>query len=210
MVAVAASLWSTPRDRIDREAQRLAEAGLRRWHWDVSDGVFADPGGFDVDTAGHIGRATGLPGEAHLMVSDPLSSVDAWAEVCDTVIVHVEATGWEAAVDEVRHRGAHPGVAISPSTPLSVLADLPDDVAVLIMSITPGKAGARFLPATLGRLTSLAGRTRLGVDGGVTLDLAQDCGAHGATWVVSGSSLCGCDDPGAWLRAASGHAAQSA
>jgi ribulose-phosphate 3-epimerase len=210
MVTVAASLWSTPRDRIDAEARRLAAAGLRRWHWDVSDGVFADPGGFDIDTVGRIGHATGLPGEAHLMVSDPLTSVDAWAEVCDTVIVHVEAEGWERAVDRVRHRGVRPGVAISPDTPVSTLTDLPDDVAVLVMSIVPGRAGATFMPATLERLSSLAGRAHLGVDGGVTLALARDCGAHGATWVVSGSSLCGCDDPGAWLRAASGHAARSA
>jgi ribulose-phosphate 3-epimerase len=207
MLTVAASLWSTPRERIDAEAARLAEAGLRRWHWDVSDGVFAAAGGFDVEAAGRVGRATGLPGEAHLMVSDPLASVDAWAEVCDTVIVHAEARGWQEAVDRVRHRGARPGVAISPDTPVSALGDLPDDVAVLVMSIVPGQAGARFLSTTLERLASLAGRPRLGVDGGVTLDLARECGAHGATWVVSGSSLCGSDDPGAWLRAASRDAA---
>ncbi len=202
MVAVAASLWSTPRDRLDTEARRLAAAGLRRWHWDVSDGELAGPGGFDVATAARVTRATSLPGEAHLMVARPEDEVDAWAALCDTVVVHVEATGWQHAVDRVRQLGARPGVAISPGTPVTVLDDLPEDVAVLVMAIVPGSAGAAFRPATLGRLGALAGRAHLGVDGGVTLERAHECEAHGATWVVSGSALCGSADPAAWLRAA--------
>ncbi|MBD3781078.1 MAG: hypothetical protein IE923_17685 [Micrococcales bacterium] len=199
---VAASLWSTPRDRLDTEAGRLAAAGLRRWHWDASDGVLAAPGGFDVATAARLMRRTGLPGEAHLMVTDPLAHVDDWAEVCDTVVVHAEARGWQEAVERVRRRGRRPGVAVAPGTRPAVVDGLPDDVAVLVMSIVPGRAGAAFEPATLPRLDALAGRAALGVDGGVTLDRARDCAAHGATWVVSGSALCGSPDPAVWLEEA--------
>ncbi|QHT54654.1 hypothetical protein GXP71_00085 [Cellulomonas sp. H30R-01] len=204
-LVVAASLWSTPPDRLAGEAVRLAAAGLTRWHWDVSDGVFAAPGGFDPDTVSRLSHLTGLPGEAHLMVCDPLAEVDAWTAVCDTVIVHVEATGWATAVSRVRSAGRRAGVAISPSTPLSALDDLPPDVAVLVMSITPGQAGSTFQPSTLSRLDALGGRAGgggLGVDGGVTLDHAHDCAAHGATWVVSGSALCGASDPETWLTRA--------
>ncbi|NKY41509.1 hypothetical protein HGA02_18900 [Cellulomonas septica] len=220
-LVVAASLWSTPPALLADEAVRLAAAGLRRWHWDVSDGVFAAPGGFDPDTVCRLSRLTGLPGEAHLMVSDPLAEIDAWTAVCDTVIVHVEAAGWATAVSRIRAAGRRAGVAISPSTPLSALDDLPPDVAVLVMSITPGQAGSTFLPSTLSRLDALAGdggadaddgrdvvgggagRRALGVDGGVTLDHAHDCATHGATWVVSGSALCGAADPASWLETAS-------
>lgn len=204
MVEVAASLWSTPRDDLDAEARRLAAAGLRRWHWDVSDGRLAGPGGFDLDAATRVTRATGLPGEAHLMVTRPEDEVDAWATLCDTVVVHVEAAGWQQAVDRVRRSGARPGVAISPGTDVTVLDGLPEDVAVLVMAIVPGTAGAAFRSATLDRLDALAGRTHLGVDGGVTLEHARACGAHGATWVVSGSALCGSSDPAGWLREARG------
>lgn len=202
MVAVAASLWSTPRDQLGTQALRLAAAGLRRWHWDVSDGEFAGPGGFDTATAAWITRATGLSGEAHLMVARPEDEIDAWAALCDTVVVHVEAIGWQQAVDRIRRLGARPGVAISPSTDVTVLDGLPDDVAVLVMAITPGTAGSAFQPSSLDRLDTLAGRAHLGVDGGVTLEHARACGAHGATWVVSGSALCGSADPAGWLRAA--------
>lgn len=209
-LVVAASLWSTPPDRLADEAVRLAAAGLTRWHWDVSDGVFAAPGGFDPDTVSRLSHLTGLPGEAHLMVCDPLAEIDAWTAVCDTVIVHVEAAGWATAVSRIRAAGRRAGVAISPSTPLSTLDDLPPDVAVLVMSITPGQAGSTFLPSTLSRLDALgsrAGAGGLGVDGGMTLDHAHDCAAHRATWVVSGSALCGAPDPAAWLERASAPAA---
>jgi ribulose-phosphate 3-epimerase len=203
---VAASLWSVPRDGLEEEARRLAAAGLRRWHWDVSDGAFAAPGGFDVATVARLSALTGTPGEAHLMVQEPLPQVEAWAAVCDRVLVHVEADGWDVAVERLLARGCRAGVAISPGTPLSALDGLPADVAVLVMSITPGQAGSRFLPTTLHRLDALVGRAELGVDGGVTLEHARACDAHGATWVVSGSALCGSDDPAAWLREARGRA----
>lgn len=212
---VAASLWSTPRDRLDAEAARLAAAGLRRWHWDVSDGRFAAPGGFDPATAARLTAATGLPGEAHLMLTDPRPALDAWADVCATVVVHVESAGWREAVDHLRARGARPGVAVSPHTPLDALDGLPPDVAVLVMAIVPGQAGSTFLPATTARLDALAGRTGgpdgagLGVDGGVTLAHARRCARHGATWVVSGSALCGAPDPAAWLDEARGGTGRS-
>lgn len=202
---VAASLWSVPDSERDATAERLAAAGLRRWHWDVSDGVFAAPGGFDPTRAAELGARTGLPGEAHLMVTDPLPAVDPWTEVCDLVVVPVESHCWGEAVRRVLRRGCRAGVAISPDTPVAAVRDLPGDVAVLVMSIAPGEAGARFRTATLDRLATLRGRPALGVDGGVGLAQARACAEHGATWVVSGTALCGARDPGAWLRAATGH-----
>ena len=208
-LTVAASLWSTPKDRLDSEALRLAAAGLRRWHWDVSDGVLAAPGGFDVDTVERLTRLTGLPGEAHLMVTDPLSQVDAWAPSCDRIVVHVESTGWADSLDRIRSLGRQPGVAISPGTPLGALTGVPSDVAILVMSIVPGQAGSTFIPTTVERLRALADGRDLGVDGGVTLDHARACASNGATWVVSGSALCSCAEPSAWLAAASGTAQTS-
>ncbi|GIG26090.1 hypothetical protein [Cellulomonas denverensis] len=198
MTLVAASLWSVPAEQRPATADRLAAAGLRRWHWDVSDGGFAAAGGFDPDEAAELGARTGVPGEAHLMVTDPLDRVDAWAAVCDRVIVHVEARGWRSALDRVVELGARPGIALSPGTPAVLPPDLPDGTAVLVMAIVPGTAGAAFRPQTLDRLDRLA-HPELGVDGGITPELARSCAAHGATWVVSGGSLCAAPDPRAWL-----------
>ncbi|HEY0214836.1 MAG TPA: hypothetical protein VGC57_00410 [Cellulomonas sp.] len=199
-VQVAASLWSVPATDRPATADRLAAAGLRRWHWDVSDGVLAAPGGFGPAEAAALMRRTDLPGEAHLMVTEPLTVLHAWAAVCDRVIVHAEAAEWPEAVRQIAAAGSRPGVALSPGTSTAVLAALPDDVAVLVMSIVPGQAGTPFSPATPGRLDALRRPGRdLGVDGGVDRARARECGRHGATWVVSGSALCGDPDAAGWL-----------
>lgn len=212
---VAASLWSVPPADRPGTARRLTDAGLRRWHWDVSDGVFAAPGGFTPGQAAGLTAHAPAPGEAHLMVTDPLTVVDDWAPLCDLVVVHVESHRCSDAVDRIRSTGTRAGIAIGPDTPLGALDGLPVDLPVLVMAITPGQAGSRFSPATLDRLTALSGRPassataggrpyrrQLGVDGGVDLAHAHDCARHGATWVVSGTALCSAPDPAAWLARA--------
>ncbi|MCV2395119.1 hypothetical protein OEB99_12450 [Actinotalea sp. M2MS4P-6] len=198
---LAGSLWSVPRDRQEAEAQRLAGAGLRRWHWDVSDGVFAAPGGFSPADAVRIGALTGLPGEAHLMVERPLDHLSAWIDICDTVTVHVESADWEAAVEAIRRAGRTAAVAISPGTPLDVTADLAAEVGVLVMSVVPGQAGSGFVPGTYARLVGLGGRDLLGVDGSVDLERGLECARHGATWLVSGTAMSAAADPHAWIAA---------
>ncbi|GAA2726671.1 ribulose-phosphate 3-epimerase [Cellulomonas aerilata] len=197
---MAASLWSVPREQLEPEARRLAAAGLQRWHWDVADGRFAADGGFTPDDVARLTASTGLPGEAHLMVTDPVGVVDGWTDVCSTVVVHAEADRWQEAVERIRTRGRRAAVAVSPGTPVDAVADLDAGVGVLLMSITPGRAGEPFLPATLERLSALRGRPLLGVDGGVTRELAHRCVAHGATWIISGSDLRRSADPTAWIR----------
>lgn len=220
---VAASLWSVPPADRPTTARRLVDAGLRRWHWDVSDGVFAAPGGFTPGQAADLTAHAPAPGEAHLMVTDPLPVVDDWVPFCDLVVVHVESRRCAEAVDRIRSAGTRAGVAIGPDTPLDALDALPADLPVLVMAITPGQAGSRFSPATLDRLTALSGRPAsavpraaaaaghptgrphrrlLGVDGGVDLARAHDCARHGATWVVSGTALCAAPDPAGWLSRA--------
>ncbi|WP_129336336.1 hypothetical protein [Cellulomonas endophytica] len=201
---VAVSLWSVPEAERAAELARLVAGGVRRVHWDVSDGDLAAPGGFDPEGVAQL--VASLPPDAevahevHLMVRRPVEHVPAWTDLCDTVVVHVEAEGWREAVDAVRGAGRRAAVAVSPGTPLDEVRALGPDVGVLVMSVVPGQAGSGFLPTTYDRLDALAGRPLLGVDGSVDLERGARCHAHGATWLVSGTSLCGCPDPARWLE----------
>lgn len=198
-VRIAGSLWSVPAVELETRAHLMAAAGLRRWHWDHADGTIGPAGGFSAETADRLTTATGLLGEAHLMVADPLPQIAQWLPVCDTIIVHVEAAGHGDAVELIRRAERTAVVAISPGTPLSELDGLPGDVGVLVMSVAPGRAGSSFHGGTWQRLQQLRGRSLLGVDGSVTRARATECLANGANWIVSGTDLCGSPDPGAWL-----------
>ena len=170
-------------------------------HWDVSDGRFTVPGGFDVEEAQALTDAGGPPGcEVHLMVERPLDHVGAWLDLCDLVAVHVESADWRETVRTVEAAGRRAAVAISPRTPVEAVVELPHHVGVLVMAVEPGHAGSGFLPATLDTLDQLAGRPLLGVDGSVDAGRGRACRRHGATWLVSGASLCGARDSAQWLR----------
>lgn len=167
----------------------LQAAGLHRLHWDTTDGDFAVPGGFTPDMAAAISQATGTSSEAHLMAQQPLHVVDAWSEVCDTVVVHAESEGWQQAVNRLEQRGCRPGIALSPRTPVDVV---PQGLAVLVMSIVPGQAGSTFDRAALAKVKQLrdqdSGRP-IGLDGGLTRTQADTAIAVGATWLVVGTDL---------------------
>jgi len=194
---VSGSLWSVARERAIDEAMRLIEAGLGALHWDLTDGIFAQPGGFSPKVAAEISALTAVSAEAHLMVREPLQHLDAWTDFCDIVTVHAEAHDWQSAVERIAHRGSTPAVALSPGTSPRVLGS--DQLGTLVMSVWPGQGGATFDEQALATLVKLRGRRLLGVDGGVTAARAADAAQHGATWIISGSDLLASKDPAAWI-----------
>jgi len=189
MPEVAGSLWSVAPDDQLEAAKRLRLAGLRRLHWDMSDGQFANPGGFTADSARTLTEGTGLAAEAHIMAVDPLRAVDPWTDFCDLVIVHIESQNWKKAVDRIASRGCVPGIAISPGTPAKAV---PADLTVLCMTITPGTAGSAFNDGVLQKLPTLREQSpnrRLGLDGGVQRSHAHLAEQAGADWLVVGTDL---------------------
>lgn len=189
MPEIAGSLWSVPADEQLEAAERLRDAGLRRLHWDITDGRFAKPGGFSAGEALRLTEATGLAAEAHIMAVDPLREIDAWTEFCDLIVVHAESDEWAKAVDRIASRGCLPGLAISPHTPVTVV---PADMAALCMSITPGNAGSAFNETVLTKVSALRkaspGR-RIGLDGGVQCRHVQNAERAGVNWLVVGTDL---------------------
>lgn len=186
---VAGSLWSVPTAMQVSEAIRLEKAGLTRLHWDYSDGVFASAGGFTPEQARDISSATTMSSEVHLMAGQTRHLVDAWTDLCDLVAVHIESDDWVQSVARIQQRGSRPCLAVSPRTPWNVV---PDELDVLVMSIVPGTAGSEFDRASLNKvsrlLTANASRN-IGIDGGITKEIATDAIEAGAAWLVVGTDL---------------------
>lgn len=192
-------MWSVPPDDLLDTAHRLRRAGLKRWHWDFSDGTMAAAGGFTAKEAHKINFATGIPGETHLMTQDVLDFIPEWTPICQRIIVHAEVPDSKRAVELILSSGCTPIVALSPETSLNILDDLPPGLGVLVMSVTPGQAGSKFHDSTYERLDALRHRAELGVDGSVNPERATRCFDHGASWVVSGTSLCESLNPSEWI-----------
>ncbi|WP_299518198.1 hypothetical protein [uncultured Serinicoccus sp.] len=195
---VAGSLWSVPADKQVPAVLARRPAGLRRLHWDTTDGRFAAPGGFGPAEAARISEATGTEAEAHVMAHHPSAVVDAWADVCGTVFLHAESQDWQGATRRLERRGTRPGLAISPGTSVDVV---PDGMAVLVMSVVPGRAGTAFDLGALVKVARLRDRDPhrpIGLDGGVRREHADRALAAGVTWMVVGTDLFSDDGAARW------------
>lgn len=200
---VAASLWSVPRPDHVPTLDRLSGAGVGVVHWDMTDGEFAASGGFKADEARELSNLHNFRAEAHLMVTRPNLEIDAWTDFCEMVVVHAESLGWQDAIRRIEARGTRPALALSPGTPSRVVTS--KELAVLVMSITPGQAGSSFNRAAFNTVEEVSQSRRLvGLDGGVTATLGQEARLRGANWLVSGTDLCGASDPKLWLELTGG------
>ena len=138
------------------------------------------------------------------MIVEPERYIDAFSEAgADVITVHAEATPHlQRAVARIRELGKKAGVALNPSTPLSAVEWVLQDVdMVLIMSVNPGFGGQAFLPASLGKIELLRSQIRrakldvdIQVDGGIKADNVGEVAAAGANVIVSGSGIFGTPD----------------
>lgn len=163
-------------------------------HIDVMDGVFVGNTTWADPT---VIRNMHLPFviEVHLMVTHPERVVDDWIMAgARRVFVHVEAPGNPlAAVEAMRAVGREGGLAINPDTPVSKIADMLAELdAVLVMGVAPGWSGQAFQSVALGKVAELK-RLRpelwVGVDGGITPQIAADLAALGCNAVVAAHAL---------------------
>ena len=199
---IAGSLWSVPPDDQQARLESAVTAGLSAVHWDSADGRFARKGGFSSQKASQlVNSAPPIESEAHLMLSDPLQAIDAWAEFCSLIVVPIEISDPWSALRRIESRGARAGLAVSLETPLHTVPET--SIPILVMAITPGRAGDPFADTARTRIRACRARgchELVGVDGGVGPSQFEPLGEAGVTWVVSGGSLFDAADPRAWIE----------
>jgi ribulose-phosphate 3-epimerase len=174
-------------------------------HVDVMDGHFVPNLTLGPMVVKSLRRATRLPLDCHLMVSDPDALIPAFAEAgADWLSVHWEACRHlHRTLEHIADHGMKPGVVINPATPVELLElVLPMVHHVLVMSVNPGFGGQKFIEFSLDKIRRLAEmRQRLGlafkieVDGGVAHDTVGRIVQAGAELLVAGNAVFGAGEP---------------
>ena len=197
---LAASILTADFTRLGEEVAAAERAGVDWIHVDVMDGHFVPNLSFGPLVAQALRRATSLPLDVHLMVTQPENLVAAFAGAgAASITVQVEAcTHLQRTVQQIRDLGVRPGVALNPATSLSTLDEiLPELDMVLIMSVNPGFGGQVYLPGSTRKIARLrrwldeAGLAHVDieVDGGIKADNAAGVIAAGASVLVIGSAV---------------------
>ena len=196
---IAASVMCIDFYRMADELSALETAGVEYLHFDIMDGHFVPNITLGPCVVDALRAHTNIIFDIHLMVDRPEEKLDFFdISDGDYVSVHVESTNHlQRTLANIRAKGAHPGVAINPATPICVLEEIVDDIDfVLVMTVNPGFAGQKLVKSGLKKIKKLsefldgAGRpeVKIQVDGNVNLENAKKMRLQGADIFVGGTS----------------------
>lgn len=199
MMILAPSILAADFKELGKEIQTIEENGAQYLHFDVMDGMFVPSISFGVPVLESIRPATKLVCDAHLMVTEPIRCVEAFAKAgADLITVHLEACeDINATIEKIRACGCKVGVSICPDTPVISVKDLLKKVdMILIMSVHPGFGGQAFIPESLDKIRELKAmidaeglRVDIQVDGGIYTHNVEEVIEAGANVIVAGSAI---------------------
>ena len=199
MILMAPSLLSADFAKLGADCDRMQAAGADIWHFDVMDGMFVPNISFGIPVLASIRPATKMVCDAHLMVTEPIRYVEAFAKAgADLITIHLEACeDVDATIAKIRECGCKVGISICPDTPVSSLENYVEKVdMVLIMSVHPGFGGQSFIPSSLDKIRQLKAMIEekglsvdIQVDGGIGLGNVEEVVKAGANIIVAGSSV---------------------
>jgi ribulose-phosphate 3-epimerase len=203
---LSAGVLSADIMKLGEELAALERSGVGMVHVDVMDGCFCPA--LTVGPSYVKGLRTPLLKDVHLMIREPLDSLDEYvAAGADMITVQLETSihihrvlQRLSGVESINEPGAGivRGLALCPATPLEWLTEpLLEEVDVIVLlAVDPGWSGQTFAPATLARLAkvkalvSASGRDILtAIDGGITADNIGMVADAGPDVIMAGSAV---------------------
>ncbi|MCI6671958.1 MAG: ribulose-phosphate 3-epimerase [Prevotella sp.] len=202
---IAPSLLSADFLHLDRDIEMINQSEADFIHMDIMDGVFVPNISFGFPVLNAVGKACKKPMDVHFMIVHPENYIQQTADSGAAIMsVHYEAcTHLHRTIQQIKQNGMKAGVVLNPSTPISQLEDIINDVdLVLLMSVNPGFGGQKFIENAVKKverlrtlITQSGSNAIIEVDGGVQADTAPLLVKAGADMLVSGNYVFKANDP---------------
>lgn len=201
---IAPSILSADFTKLGEEIAAIEKAGADWIHADVMDGHFVPNISFGPLIVEAVRNITRLPIDVHLMIEKPDRYIPDFINAgADWISVQVETCPHlNRTIQLIKESGTKAGVVLNPSTPLSAVEWIIEDIDyVLIMSVNPGFGGQAFILNCLKKaedLRRLVDSRKLAVlieiDGGVNENTIADIARAGVDVFVAGSAIFGRPD----------------
>ncbi|MCH2179940.1 MAG: ribulose-phosphate 3-epimerase [Mariniblastus sp.] len=195
--AILPSLLLCDFGNLEREIEKVHEAGFTSLHLDVMDGVFVPNFSYGITIVEAVRKLTDLTLDVHLMMVEPQKYIQAFVDAgADLLTFHAEAVEERRPVLEaIRKADVASGLALNPNTPVSIIeGDLDLCDIVMVMSVHAGFGGQSFIDSVLDKFSQIRNTPRgdqilLEIDGGINTDTIQAAHEKGAELFVAGSAV---------------------
>ena len=202
---ISPSILSANFGHLEQEMEMLNRSEADWVHIDIMDGVFVPNISFGFPILKHVARLSDKPLDVHLMIVQPEKFINEVKVLGSKVMsVHYECCPHlHRVVQQIRDAGMEPGVTINPSTPISLLQDIIEELYVVqVMSVNPGFGGQKFIPHSVEKVRQLrdlisqtGSKALIQVDGGVNLTTGARLVEAGADVLVAGNAVFSAPDP---------------
>lgn len=143
MSIISPSLICLDMCNLESQVKILEQAGINYLHVDILDGHFSPSMPLGLDTVRQLRAKTGLKFDCHVMTTEQDYFVDELLDIgAEQIIFHAETQPHiDGMINRIHAKGVKAGVALKPSTPLSVLDYVLGKCdVILLMLINPGYA----------------------------------------------------------------------
>lgn len=197
-ICIAPSVMCADLCNLESDIRELEMSGIDLLHFDLMDAHFVPNMPIGLALIQQIRQKTDLAFDIHLMVEDNDFFVAEAVKVgVQQIAIHAEsATHLDRTLTVIQEHGIKAGVALNPATPLFALDYVLDRLDfVLIMTVNPGYAGQKLVPATLRKISDCKRYLNkhnisipIEVDGNVSFENIPKMVAAGADILVGGTS----------------------
>ncbi len=198
-IKIEASLACANFGYLEKDIRELEASEVDFLHIDIMDGLFVPNFCLDFSITKMVTQLSTIPIECHVMVINPERYLETIASMNPRYIsIHWEATSHvQRALKQIRDLGSKPAIALNPATPLSSLDYILDDIEMInIMTVNPGFAGQKLIPACLRKIADAREilekrglhHIEIQVDGNVSFENIPAMLKAGATMLVGGTS----------------------